>query len=120
MQGAEDQTGPWDAVGRTRRPLLSDGSTANERITEYLAHASFAYELTGFTNVLDWIVEGVRGEWTFTPDGTGTMVRWIYEFKPRPGFSVLTRLLLAPLWRQAMIAAMARTIRVVGEATASA
>jgi hypothetical protein len=29
------------------------------------------------------LVEGVRGEWTFTPDGDGSVARWTWEFKPR-------------------------------------
>ena len=39
--------------------------------------------MTGFTNiVLRRLVYGARGEWTFTPDHSGTVIRWIYEFKP--------------------------------------
>ena len=29
-----------------------------------------------FTNVLRNLVEGARGEWTFTPDEDGTLIRW--------------------------------------------
>jgi hypothetical protein len=44
---------------------------------------SFAYEVTGFTNiVLRRLIYGVRGEWTFTPDDSGAVIRWTYEFKP--------------------------------------
>lgn len=50
VRGVRDQGGPWDAVGRTRTPLLTDGSTADERITELTAPSSFAYEITEFTN----------------------------------------------------------------------
>ena len=42
---------------------------------------SFAYEVTGFTNiVLRRLIYGVRGEWTFTPDDSGAVIRWTYEF----------------------------------------
>jgi hypothetical protein len=53
--------------------------------TEYTVGHSFAYQVTGFTNILGRLAEGVRGEWTFTPDGEGTVSRWTYEFKPRRG-----------------------------------
>jgi hypothetical protein len=44
----------------------------------------------------------VRGEWTFTPDGDGTLIRWTYEFKPLPGRMFLMRRIVAPLWQQYM------------------
>ena len=84
-EGWKNQTGAWDHVGASRNPILSDGTTASETLTEYTVGHSFAYEVTGFTNILGRLVEGVRGEWTFTPDGEGTVIRWTYEFKPRRG-----------------------------------
>jgi hypothetical protein len=102
VQGVKNQTGAWDHVGASRNPVLSDGTTANETLTEYTVDHSFAYEVTGFTNILGKLVEGVRGEWTFTPDGEGTVIRWTYEFKPRRGCYLLVRLGLAPLWRHYM------------------
>jgi hypothetical protein len=102
VRGVKNQTGAWDHVGASRNPVLSDGTTANETLTEYTAGHSFAYEVTGFTNILGKLVEGVRGEWTFTPDGEGTVIRWTYEFKPRLGCYFLVRRGLAPLWRHYM------------------
>jgi hypothetical protein len=102
VQGVKNQTGAWDHVGASRNPVLPDGTTANETLTEYTVDHSFAYEVTGFTNILGKLVEGVRGEWTFTPDGEGTVIRWTYEFKPRRGCYLLVRLGLAPLWRHYM------------------
>ena len=61
---------PWNVRFSSRNPDLSDGSTATERLTEYTVGQSFAYELTGFTNVLRRLIHGVRGEWTFTPTAT--------------------------------------------------
>ena len=94
-----DQTGAWDAPGQTRRPLLTDRSTTQEILTEYTPPHSFAYEITGFTNILRVLVDGVRGEWTFTPDGSGTLIRWCYEFKARPGATRLVRAAVATPWR---------------------
>lgn len=102
VRGVENQTGAWDHVGTSRNPVLSDGTTAKETLTEYTLGHSFAYEVTSFTNILGSLVEGVRGEWTFTPDGEGTVIRWTYEFKPRRGRYLLVRRGLAPLWRHYM------------------
>ncbi len=110
VRGVNNQTGEWDHVGPSRNPVLSDGSTATERLTEYTAGHSFGYELTGFTNVLRRLIHGVRGEWTFTPDGDGTVIRWTYEFKPRPGRTIIVRRLLAPLWVRYMRSAIAGTV----------
>jgi Polyketide cyclase / dehydrase and lipid transport len=48
------------------------------------------------------LIEGVRGEWTFTPDGDGTLIRWTYEFKPLPRRLFLLRRIVAPLWKRYM------------------
>jgi hypothetical protein len=75
VRGVRNQTGAWDHTGASRNPILSDGSMATEKLTEYTAGHSFAYEVRGFTNiVLRRLAYGVRGEWTFTPDGNGTVV----------------------------------------------
>jgi hypothetical protein len=111
VRGAKNQTEPWDAAGQSRSPDLTDGSTALERLTEYTAPHSFAYELSEFTNALSNLVEGVRGEWTFTPDGDGTLIRWTYEFKPLRGRGFLLRRIVAPLWRRYMLEGIAACVR---------
>jgi Polyketide cyclase / dehydrase and lipid transport len=107
VRGVRDQTGPWDTPGRTRRVELTDGSVTTERLTEHTPPHSFAYELTG---VLAPLVHRVRGEWTFTPDGTGTVVRWTYAFFPRRGRRLLVRLAVLPLWRRYATATLARAV----------
>ena len=102
VRGARNQTGAWDGAGQSRNPDLTDGSTALERLTEYLPPHSFAYEITDFTNALRLLVAGVRGEWTFTPDGGGTLIRWTYEFAPLPARFGIVQNGLAPLWRRYM------------------
>ena len=112
--GIRNQTGPWDHAGASRNPMLSDGSTATEKLTEYMPGHSFAYELTGFTNtVLRGLVYCVRGEWTYTPDGSGTVIRWTYEFKPLRRRGWLVRHVLAPLWRHYMQASVEAAAHVV-------
>jgi hypothetical protein len=102
VRGANNQTGAWDAVGQSRNPDLTDNSTAFEVLTELNAGYSFAYETTEFTNLLGKVIEGVRGEWTFTPDGEGAVIRWTYEFKPLPRRHLLLKCVIVPLWRNYM------------------
>ncbi|MCZ2814462.1 SRPBCC family protein [Modestobacter sp. VKM Ac-2979] len=111
IRGVEDQTAAWDHTGSSRNPQFTDGTTAREMLTEYDEPSSFAYEVTGFTNVLRRLVAGVRGEWTFAPDGPGTLIRWTYEFKPLPGRSLVMRRIVGPLWRNYMTAGVVGSAR---------
>lgn len=108
-----DQHEEWNHVGPSRRPIFTDGSEANERLTEYAAPHGFAYELTDFTNALGALASGVRGEWSFLPDGDGTMIRWTYEFKTRPGRHWIVARPFRPLWQRYMQRALNRMVAVV-------
>ena len=118
VRDVSNQTGPWDTVGQRRNPQLTDGSSALEKLTEYTAPHSFAYEITGFTGSLRFVVRGVRGEWTFAPDGGGTLIRWCYEFAPLPGRTWLLRRIIAPLWRRYMQQGIESSARVAEECAA--
>lgn len=113
VTGVRDQTGPWDHAGARRTVLLSDGSRATEQITEYVDGHSFAYEVSGFTGRARHLVRGARGEWTFTPDGEGTLIRWAYEFAPRRGRRALLRCGAAALWRRSMAAGLGAAVAAV-------
>ncbi|MDQ1022762.1 hypothetical protein QF035_000344 [Streptomyces umbrinus] len=113
VKGVANQTEAWDHVGPTRNPQFDDGSQADEQLIEYTEGASFAYQLTGFTNVLSRLAVGVRGEWNFNPDGDGTLIRWTYEFKPFPGRRWILAGPFAPLWRRYMVAAIERCLEVI-------
>jgi hypothetical protein len=110
--GVRDQTGSWDHVGVSRRPVLSDGTAAFELITQYEPHSHFAYEVSGFTNALGRFVTGARGSWTFEPtaDG-GTAIEWTYAFRSRRLRRTLVRLVIAPVWRLYMRRALDATVR---------
>lgn len=112
ITGVEHQTGGWDHAGASRYPRFSDGSQAFEQLTEYTPGHSFAYQVTDFTNLLKSLALAIRGEWTFTPDGAGTMVRWTYEFQPRPGRRWFLAGPFTPVWR----AFMRRTLANIAEA----
>ncbi len=109
VAGAHEQSGPWDSPGRTRVPRFTDGSTAFEELLEYTPPHSFAYRVSRFTNpTLRLLVDHIRGEWTFTPDGDATTIRWTYAFAPR--HRLLVRYGLAPIWRVYMKAALTRAV----------
>lgn len=112
IRSVANQTEAWDHVGPTRNPQFDDGSQVDEQLTEYVEGSSFAYQLTGFTNVLSRLAAGVRGEWNFNPDGDGTLIRWTYEFKPLPGRRWILAGPFAPLWRRYMAGALGRCVRV--------
>ncbi len=95
----DGQEGPWDRIGATRTIHLGDGGTVTETIVEWAPGSSFAYELTGFTDVFDRLVVGVRGEWSVAPDGDGSILRWTWEFAPRPFRRLLMAHVVAHLWR---------------------
>ncbi|MEU9900169.1 SRPBCC family protein [Streptomyces phaeochromogenes] len=113
VKGVANQTEAWDHVGPTRNPQFDDGSQADEQLTEYADGTSFAYQLTGFTNILSRLAVGVRGEWNFNPDGDGTLIRWTYEFKPLPGRRWILAGPFAPLWRRYMVAAIERCLEAI-------
>ncbi len=110
--GIRDQTGSWDHVGVSRRPVLSDGTTAFEQVTRYEPGSYFAYEVSGFTNALGRFVIGARGSWTFDPtaDG-GAAIEWTYAFRPRRLRRTLVRLVIAPVWRLYMRRVLEATVR---------
>ncbi|MFG3094536.1 SRPBCC family protein [Streptomyces sp. NPDC048202] len=106
----EGQHDAWDRAGESREPHFTDGSHVTERLTEYTAPHGFAYELTGFTNVLNSLAQGVRGEFSLLPDGPGTNIRWTYEFKPRPGRGWVLNGPFKPLWQRYMQRALDRMV----------
>ena len=107
----EGQEGAWDRVGKRRTIHLGDGGTVTETIVERVPGASFAYELTGFTDVFDRLVVGVRGEWSVAPDGDGAIVRWTWEFAPRPLRRWLMAHVVAHLWRRHAQAILTAAVR---------
>lgn len=113
VKGVTNQSEAWDHVGPTRNPQFDDGSQADEQLTEFTEGSSFAYQLTGFTNVLSRLAAGIRGEWNFNPDGDGTLIRWTYEFKPLPGRRWILAGPFTPLWRRYMVAALGRCVQVI-------
>ena len=116
----DGQVGGWDAAGRSRRPRFSDGGTVVETLVEYVPGSSFAYELRGFTDVFGRIVDGVRGEWTFTPDGDGSVVRWTWEFKPKARSRPVLAGVVVPLYRRYMQRVVDLSVELAGAGSGGA
>lgn len=94
------QTGPWDAAGRSRTVVFSDGSAATETLTAYNEGARFSYRIAGFTGVLRHLTSEARGEWWFETAGPATIVVWRYEFVSRSAWlRPLVNLFTQSLWR---------------------
>ena len=80
------QTGNWDALGQTRTVYLSDGSHAQELITQYSKPNYFAYVVSNFSGILGFLVTVAVGEWWFENCDSlpsSTLVRWSYTFTPK-------------------------------------
>jgi hypothetical protein len=97
-----DQTGSWDAAGRSRTVEFSDGSSARESLTGYEYPNRFTYRIDRFTGVLRFLATEALGEWTFerVPGSHSTKVRWSYEFVSRAKIlQPLVGLFTQKLWR---------------------
>ncbi len=94
VTGTQEQTGRWDAAGQTRRVTLSDGSTAQERLTGYESGAYFSYTVSDFSGTLRYLATSAEGEWWFAAGERAgqTHVRWRYQFNSR------SRLTQPALW----------------------
>ena len=100
VRGVRDQSGPWDAPGRTRTIQLSDGSEAPEQLTAVDRPRSFAYRVGPFPRPLGLLAASAEGDWSFTPSpGGGSEIRWTYRFIAQPGRRAVVQALIAPMWR---------------------
>lgn len=98
----ENQSGSWDAVGRSRTLRLSDGSTVVERIVTVAPPSRFEYRLADFTGRFGGLVAFAEVEWDFDAAVEGTRVRWIYTFHAQPKRGWLVRLIVTLAWRRYM------------------
>jgi hypothetical protein len=120
VAGSIDQTGAWDAAGQSRTILLSDGSRAHEKLTNYSRPQHFSYIVSGFTGMLRFLTLRARGEWHFEEHSGGTSVRWSYTFEARSVFTFpLLFAVVRPLWQAYMRKALREALAQL-EASASA
>jgi polyketide cyclase/dehydrase/lipid transport protein len=93
-----DQTGDWDAVGKTRTVVLTGGGSMRERLTSYDPPRSFGYTLSDVKGPMAPLVDHVDGLWSFEPAGTGTRVTWRWTIHPRSAFSAPLLPVFGRLW----------------------
>lgn len=102
VTGTKKQTGAWDAAGQTRIVTFSDGSSANERLTQYEFPRYFSYTVSGFTGNLGYFTTSANGEWWFdtNPSSGATTIKWHYAFNARSVFAApVVWLITKTLWR---------------------
>jgi len=92
------QPANWDVAGYSRTLELSDGGSVVETITHSDPGVFFGYDLTRFEKLFGRLVSGARAEWTFTPEGANTRIRWSYAFHPLAGRSLVVRAIVALFW----------------------
>ncbi|GLP74015.1 hypothetical protein TUM20983_11250 [Mycobacterium antarcticum] len=99
IKAVRDQTGDWDAVGKTRTVVLTGGGSMREQLTTYDPPTSFGYALTDVRGPLAPLVDHVDGLWAFTQVGTGTKVTWRWTIYPRSGLAAPLLPVFGKLWR---------------------
>lgn len=104
--GVRDQTGTWDAPGRTRTLLLSDGGSVVETITDASSPTYFAYELSDFQKLFGHLVSGARAEWRFERVPEVTRIRWTYTFHVKRGRGFIVGLIVRLFWAPYMRAVL--------------
>lgn len=93
-----DQSGVWNARGRTRRLVLSDGGTVLETIRRVEAAELFVYELSDFTGFFGLLVASGRAEWRVSARDAGSTIDWTYAFTARPGRGFLVAAIVRLFW----------------------
>lgn len=99
IKQVREQTGSWDAPGKTRTVLLTRGGSMREELTSVDPPRSFGYELTEIKGPLAPLVSRVEGEWLFTRADTGTKVTWRWFIHPRSSIARPFIPVFGWLWR---------------------
>ena len=98
IKAVVDQTGDWDAVGKTRTVVLTGGGSMREQLTSYDPPRSFGYTLSDVKGPMAPLVARVEGLWSFEPVGTGTRVTWQWTIHPRSALSAPVLPVFGRLW----------------------
>jgi hypothetical protein len=103
-----DQSGPWTMPGQTRRLRMTRNISALQTIMICQPPTFFAYRVTEFTHVLDFLAHGAEARWWFDRHGlNATRLTWTYTFWPR---SIAGKLSLFPVVKTIWTWYMQRTI----------
>ncbi len=99
IKDVRNQSGSWDAVGRTRTVVLTGGGSMREELTSYDPPRSFGYTLSDIKGPLGSLLGAVDGRWSFEPVGTGTEVTWRWTVQPRSALTAPLMPVFGRLWR---------------------
>lgn len=112
ITAVDQQTGSWDAAGRSRRVTMSDGSSHVEELVYVDPPRAFGFELRDAGGPLGWLTHGAHGHWRFDETGPDTSaVHWRYVFRARESVPYpVGWLLLRVLWVSYMRAALHRAL----------
>jgi hypothetical protein len=102
VRDTQNQTGAWNAVGQTRTVILSDGSSAQEILTEYKHPHYFSYIVHDFSGVLHFLTTSAHGEWWFESNSSRSVtdIRWRYTLNAKSIFAApILWLIVNFLWR---------------------
>lgn len=108
--------GATPAVGAARRIVLTDGSQLREEILELERPRRHAYRVTGYQGLFRRLTSAGEGQWTLTPQGSGTRIVWKYTYALT---SPLAWPLALPLVHLLMRGAMQRALGRIGAHFAS-
>jgi hypothetical protein len=96
-----DQSGAWDAVGRSRTLVLSDGGTVTETL-RVVTPPLFAYDLSRFTGFFGRLVASGRSEWRVAEHAGGSSIEWTYTFTAKPGWGFAVAAIMRLAWARYM------------------
>ncbi|MBW0015347.1 SRPBCC family protein [Mycobacterium sp.] len=82
IKEVRDQTGDWDAPGRSRR-LIMPGGSVREELNSVDPPRSFGYRLTDITGPMALLIGSVTGVWNFDQVGDGTEITWRWTIYPK-------------------------------------
>ena len=102
IKAVRDQTGDWDAAGKTRTVVMVGGGSMREELTYVDAPQSFGYSLSNIKGPLAALVGSVEGKWNFAATdtgGTGTTVTWQWILHPKSSVTAPALPVLGRIWK---------------------
>jgi Polyketide cyclase / dehydrase and lipid transport len=99
IKAVRDQTGDWDAAGKTRTVVMAGGGSMREELTGVDPPRSFGYTLSNIKDPLALLVGSVEGRWSFDPAGTGTTVTWQWILHAKSGLTAPALPVLGRVWK---------------------
>ncbi|SRR5260221_2106877 len=81
LEAVEMHDGALLGKGARRRVTMTDKSTIDEEVLVYERPKKHVYRWLRAPSPFSVLVRSGEADWTFTPDGSGTHVDWVYTFE---------------------------------------